>query len=202
MSSNSNRESHAFSCPGPTLVTVMIAGLLLLPSCSLKVDDKSESKNVDIQTPLGGLKVRTDVKPEDTGLSVYPGARRKLEKGDNDQHAAHVNISSSLFGVKVVAIEFQSDDSPEKVIAYYKNDLQKYGNVLECHTSKHGGNVNANAGGDKKSKELTCEETGGKTVELKTGTSENQHIVAIDPKDKGADFALVYVMTRGERNPI
>ena len=181
--------------------TILLFSLILLMACSMKVDDKSESKNVDIQTPLGGLKVRTDVNPADTGLSVYPGARRKTDKNDNDQHSAHVNISSSLFGVKVVAIEYESDDPPEKLTSYYKGELKKYGNVLECHTSKRGGHVSA-SGGDKNSKELTCEDSGGNTIELKAGTSENQHIVAIDPRNKGSDFALVYVVTRGERNPI
>ena len=78
-----------------------------------------------------------DADVRDIGLSVYPGARRKEQSDDNDHdNNAHVNISSSLFGIKVVAIEYLSDDPPEKLVAYYKDQLKKYGNVLECHPNQ------------------------------------------------------------------
>ena len=53
------------------------------------------------------------------------------------------------------------------------------------------------------SEELKCDGNNqGKTIELKAGKKSNQHIVAIDPKDKGADFALVYVRLRGKEDTI
>jgi hypothetical protein len=57
-----------------------------------------------------------------------------------------------------------------------------------------------NAGSDdSKSKELKCEgDNSGNVIELKVGTQEKQHIVSIQPKDKGTDFALVFVQTRGK----
>jgi hypothetical protein len=52
---------------------------------------------------------------------------------------------------------------------------------------------------DSKSKELKCEgDNSGNVIELKVGTQEKQHIVSIQPKDKGTDFALVFVQTRGK----
>jgi len=48
------------------------------------------------------------------------------------------------------------------------------------------------------SHELTCESTSGNNVELKVGTNENQHIVAVEPDGKGSSFSLVYVRSHGK----
>ena len=40
--------------------------------------------------------------------------------------------------------------------------------------------------------------TQGHNVELKVGTRENQHIVAIGPSGGGSNFSLVYVRTHGK----
>jgi hypothetical protein len=161
-----------------------------------------DNKNVDIKTPFGEIHVDKDADVRDTGLSVYAGARIK-QKGDNgDEKSANVNISTSAFGLKVVAVEYESDDAPAKLVAFYQDQLKKYGNVLQCHTSRHGGDYQADYhGGD--SEQLKCEgNDDGKTIELKAGTRSNQHIVAIDPQGKGSDFALVYIRTRGKEGTI
>jgi hypothetical protein len=48
------------------------------------------------------------------------------------------------------------------------------------------------------SHELTCDSTSGNHVELKVGSRENQHIVAVEPEGKGSSFSLVYVRTHGK----
>lgn len=189
----------------PTVASLMV-GLLLVSACSVNVkkSKNGEDQKVDIQTPVGGIHVNTDAAVQDTGLSSYPGAREKQKTSDKNGNKANVNISSSFFGVKVVAVEFVSDDPPEKVAAFYRDQLKKYGGVLECHTSnRHGdaGDVDVKMGKDDNNKDhrLTCEHGEGSTLELKVGTKDNQHIVSISPQDKGkgTDFALVYVQTRG-----
>src|SRR5512146_2080861 len=90
----------------------IMAMVVVLAACSMKVDDKGDNKNVDIRTPLGALKVRTNPTPAEIGLSVYPGAKQKVE-GD-DRNAANVNISSSMFGVKVLVIGYHTEDAPDK----------------------------------------------------------------------------------------
>ena len=179
-----------------------LAGIVVLAACSMKVDDKGENKNVDIRTPLGALQVRTNPTPAQIGLSVYPGAKQKI-KGD-DRNAANVNISSSMFGVKVLVIGYHTQDPPEKVIAFYKKDLQQYGSVLECKGEDHTGNMEFGHESGEKPKPLTCGNQKGdsKSVELKAGMSDNFHLVAVDPKDNGSDFALVYVATRGKSEPM
>ena len=182
--------------------------LVLLPACSINVkkNEDGEDKKVDIETPVGGIHVSKDADVRDVGLAVYPGARKKQKDLSGDEKSANVNISGPGFGVKVVAVEYLSDDSQDKLIAYYRDQLKKYGSVLECHTSKHGGDVEVNkmSHQDKKeSRKLTCDnDDSGKTVELKVGTEDNQHIVAVEPQGKGSSFALVYVQTHGKEGMI
>ena len=185
-------------------VAVAVAAMLLLAACSVNVkkNESGEDKKVDIETPFGGVHVNKDADVRDTGLDVYPGARKKADTHDGEEKSANVNISTGAFGLKVVAIEFQSDDPPDKLIAFYKTQLKKYGNVIECHSSKHGGDVNVNAGHDHKhdsNKPVSCDGgDSGKIIELKVGTEDNQHLVSIEPDGKGSSFALVYVKTRGD----
>ncbi len=191
------------------LVTAVFgAGLLIaLSGCRIHVDksEDGKDKNVDIQTPLGGIHVNKDVNVRDTGLPVYPGAREKKKDSDDHGGQANVNISSGFFGLKVVVAEFLSDDPPEKVTAYYRGELKKYGGILECHTKNRQHDdpdieLHTGKDSDKKDNKLTCDHDSGPTIELKVGTKDNQHIVSVSPQDggKGSDFALVFVQTRGE----
>jgi len=172
---------------------------LFLPACSINVkkEQNGEDKQVDINTPVGGIHVSKGANVADVGLAVYPGARLKQDDSDGNDKSANVNISSFGFGLKVVALEYRSDDSPAKLVAYYKDQLKKYGKVLECHTSHFDVNPDIK-GSDHESHELTCEGSSGNHIELKVGTKENQHIVAVEPDGKGSSFSLVYVRTHGK----
>ena len=115
------------------LLSALICTIALI-GCSVHTRENENGKknDVDIKTPFGSLSVReghTDVK--DTGLSLYPGARVKKDFDENNR-SANVDISSSLFGVKVVALRYESDDAPEKVLAYYRKEMGKYGKVVDC----------------------------------------------------------------------
>ena len=184
----------------PKLGCIAIVALLLLPACNIKVKkgENGEDKKVDIHTPIGDLKVDKDADARDTGLPVYPGARLRHENNDHDYKSANVNLSFGDYGLKVVALEYESDDAPEKLVAFYQAQLKKYGNVVECHVSGHGGHAQANIKHGSGSHALTCEESGGSTIELKVGTEENQRVVSVEPQDKGCHFALVRVQTHGE----
>ncbi len=179
-------------------LTVM-AAVVIVTACSINVkkDEQGKDKNVDINTPFGGIHVNENADVRDTGLPVYAGARLKKKDDSGDEKSANVNISTGEFGLKVVAVEYESDAAPGKLVAYYKNELKKYGNVLECHTEGDHDTYEGN------SDELKCEgNNNGKTVELKVGTKSNEHLVSIKPQGKGSDFALVYVRTRGKDTTI
>ncbi len=111
--------------------------------------------------------------------------------------------------MKLMVAKYQSDDPPTKIVDFYRGKLKKFGKVLECHSQKHGGDVDVNddkdsKDGKDKGKELKCEEDAGPVVELKVGTEDDQHVVSVEPGDasKGTTFALVYVYTRGKRGEI
>ena len=175
------------------------AAILLLPACSVNVkkEKNGEDKQVDINTLVGGIHVSKDADVADVGLAVYPGAHLKQKDSNGSDKSANVDISGFGYGLKVVALEYQSDDSPTKLVDFYKDQLKKYGNVLVCHTSHL--NVDADLkNSDHGSHELTCEGASGRNVELKVGTKENQHIVAVESDGKGSSFSLVYVRTHGK----
>ena len=194
-----------------SVLLILTAALALTACVNVKKSDNGD--NVDVKTPFGSVSVRTDqVKPEETGLNVYPGSKLVPKRGhDNDQ--ANVNISSPWGQLKVVALNYHSDDPPEKVLDWYRKDLQeKYGKFIECK----GSDVSMHHRDDEKndSNQLTCgsERGNGKsysynsgdssTLELKTGTDDKQHIVAVKPEDGGSNIALVFVQKHGEKDSI
>ncbi|HTC57932.1 MAG TPA: hypothetical protein VK706_16060 [Candidatus Sulfotelmatobacter sp.] len=181
------------------------AALLLLAGCSVNVKKEAngEDKQVDVKSLLGDVHVSQQANVADVGLVVYPGARLKEKDSDGSDKSANVNVSGFGFGIKVIALEYESDDNPAKVLSFYRDQLKKYGMVLECHTSKGNWNVNMGSHGSKKgSNELTCEGSGGNDIELKVGKQDDQHIVAVEPEGRGSSFSLVYVRTHGKDTDI
>jgi len=186
-------ESHV---PGKCALAALAIVFLLGCSVNVKKEANGEDKQVDINTPVGGIHVSKGVDPEEVGLAIYPGARLKEKNAGGDSKSANVNISGFGYGVRVVALEYESDDSPSKLIAFYKDQLKKYGDVLVCHTTHLDVDTDIKES-DHGSHELTCEGSGN-NIELKVGTKENQHIVAVEPEGKGSSFSLVYVRTHGK----
>jgi hypothetical protein len=173
--------------------------VVALAGCSVTTHDKGNGKkdDVDIRTPFGSLSVKegaTNVK--DTGLSPYPGARLAKEDDDEHHHSANVNISSSLFGLKVIALKYESDDASDKVLAFYRKEMGKYGKVVDCT-----GGFNMNFHHRDKDAEVTCDGHSGSDheykEELKVGTENNQRILAVKPRNNGSEFTLVYVRAWG-----
>ncbi len=129
-----------------------MAALLLLPACSVNVKKEAngQDKQVDIKTSLGGVHVSQQADVSDIGLTVYPGARLKEKDSDGSDKSANVNISGFGYGLKVVALEYESDDAPAKVLSFYRDQLKKYGTVLECHTSGLNWNINMGSHGQER----------------------------------------------------
>ena len=183
----------------------LLAAFVVLPACSINVKDKKAGdgeSRVDIKTPMGDIHVNEQPDIRETGLSLYPGAKPAQKEDSDDKKSANVNISGPGFALKVVAAEFTSEDSSEKVIAYYDKELQKFGKVVQCHGQWSGGHV-GNVTGKGSAKPVTCASGDtGSSVELKVGTEDNQHIVAVDREGNRTKFALVYVRTHGKDDTI
>src|SRR5258708_11397671 len=98
-----------------------MSAVVIVTACSINVkkDEQGKDKNVDINTPFGGIHVNENADVRDTGLPVYAGARQKKKDDSGDEKSANVNISTGEFGLKVVAVEDESDDAPSKLVAYY-----------------------------------------------------------------------------------
>jgi hypothetical protein len=171
---------------------------LVLVGCSIHASKSGEgdrNKDVDIRSPFGSISVhsgRTDAK--DLGLPTYPGSRPAQRHGDGEDNA-NVNISSPLFGVKVVVLSYETDDPPEKVLDFYQKPMGKFGTVIQC-TGGSNGSFHRHHGKDAP---VSCDSSGNDYAkELKVGTEDNQHIVAVKPRGQGSEFTLVYVRAREE----
>lgn len=185
-----------------SLMLFVLMAAFSFSACSVNVhkEKDGQDKQVDIKTPVGGIHVSKGVDPQDVGMAVYPGATL-VPENDGDDKSANVDISGFGYGLKVVALEYQSKDSPDKIIAYYQDQLKRYGDVIVCHTTS----LHVNTGMKKHdggSHSLACDGDNGKDVELKVGTQENQHIVAVEPTGSGSKFSLVYVRTHGKEAEI
>jgi hypothetical protein len=177
--------------------------LLPLTGCFVNTKKGASGKDVDIQTPLGGMSVQTnkaDVSAK-LGLPVYPGAIPE-QKNDNDEGSADVNMNFGPFHLRVLAQGFTSTDSPDKVRAFYQKALARYGDVIECQ-GKHA----VNGSPSHTAQGLTCDNDNhvsvqtkvdtdkikitGKEIELKAGSKSRQHIVGYESKNGGTRFGLV-----------
>jgi hypothetical protein len=145
----------------------------LLAGCRVEKTTNGDSKDVQIVTPFGGM-----------------------NKDDDKHKSADVNMSFGGFKLRVKVAGFRTDDSTDKVVAFYRDGLKKFGDVISCHDNQpmgspaktseglgcdnnHGGHVTVE---DKPSTHL---------IELKAGSEQHQHIVTIDPDGGGTKFSLV-----------
>jgi hypothetical protein len=167
-------------------------GLLLLPlaACSIQVEKgPGRDADVDIRTVAGSIAVHTAEDAGHTGLPVYPGAWPTHDRGDRDN--ADVDISTSWFGIKVAAAHYESDDSPDRVLAFYRDEMGRIGDFTECRGEVKFGRRSGR-------KTPVCRERHWSSeVKLVAGTEGRQRVVSVRPAPDGAEFSLVYVQTTG-----
>ena len=184
-----------------SLITALAVAVLCLPALAQQSD--TQDKSFDVRSSIGDMHVGKDADAKKAGLPLYPGARPEADK-ENDP--VNLGILTEAFGLQLVVAKYESEDAPARIADFYRDKLKKYGKVLECHTQKHGGDVDVHDDDkdSKGSKELKCAQSSGPVTELKVGTEDNQHVVAIEPRDsgKGATFAIVYVHSRGKLGDI
>jgi len=182
----------------------IIAGLALaagLAGCMIHTekDANGKDKNVQVETPFGGIHVNTDqTSATDLGLPVYPGAAPVKDKDNNK--SADVHLGFGEWQLRVRAVSYETPDSEEKVTAFYKKALGRYGDVITCQDNVAVGTPVVTSEG------LTCQDdknakvkidqgdygTGNGNFQLKAGSKRHQHIVGFeDPKEGKTRFALV-----------
>jgi hypothetical protein len=102
--------------------------------------------------------------------------------------------------MRVRAVTYSTPDSQEKVAAFYKNALGRFGDVLTCRDKAPVGTPTVTAEG------LSCADEGNHSnvkidegdygshegVQLKAGSKRHQHIVGFErPRDGKTLYALV-----------
>lgn len=184
------------------LLVVASCLVLLLGACSVSVDDKDKKNGkVDIETPFANLKVDSSEKAADNGIPVYPGAHlRPAENGDS--HSANINMGAAGFGLKVIAAEYETDDSPEKVKAFYVDKMKKFGTTLVCNGHSGGSDVHISTHKNDNDNKLSCSDTSGDGWEIKAGTGDDEHLVSIEPHGWGTRFGTVLVQTHGKQDTL
>jgi hypothetical protein len=178
------------------LAAAMAVGLLLAAGCRIQVDKSKDGqdKNVKIDTPLGGLHVRADeTSAADVGLPAYPGAHISPDKDGDKSADVHFGFGDWQFRVKVVT--YDTSDSQDNVIAFYRKALGRYGDVIQCQGNQPVGSPAVTREG------LTCSEDKGNnqvhvsddsSLSLRAGSRHHQHIVAIKKSSgTGTRFSLV-----------
>jgi len=181
------------------------AGLAIgLAGCRIHVDkdSKGEEKNVQIDTPFGGVHVNTDqTTAADLGLPVYPGAQ--IARDNDHDKSADVHMGFGEWELRVKVVSYTTPDSQDQVVAFYKKALGRYGDVISCQDHSAVGTPTTTAEG------LNCSddtshvnvETGDHGhgfhpseagFELKAGSKRHQHIVGFESSAPGQTrFSLV-----------
>jgi len=174
-----------------------LAGLVAAAGCHVDANKRGDGKNVDISTPFGGLHVRTNdaAELESIGLAAYPGATPVARNKNNDD-SADVDMHFGSFQLRVKAATFHTDDPMDKVEAFYRNDMKRFGDVIACRSNQTVGEPSRTMAG------LSCEDTNREHISvndsdthhefhLKAGSPHHQHIVGLKPDKGGTQFALV-----------
>jgi len=178
----------------------VLGALLATVGCHVSVDKgkNGEDKNVRIDTPLGGLHVRSDqTSALDLGLPVYPGAQ--FVPSDDGNKSADVHFGFGQFQLRIRVVEYQTPDDRDKVVTFYRNAMGRFGEVLSCDGNHPVGSPTITSEG------LTCSDESKVQVHgnnfdhddgfsLRAGSKHHMHILAIkNNASPGTRFTLVEI---------
>jgi hypothetical protein len=186
-----------------TKALCVLTGLAIatgVTGCRIHVDKDAngQEKNVQVDTPFGGVHVNTNqITASDLGLPAYPGA--EISKDNEHDKSADVNMGFGEWTLRVRAVNYVTSDSQDKVSAFYKKALSRYGDVITCQGNAPVGMPTSTSEG------LTCADNGHGNVkindkdfgahggfQLKAGSKRHQHILGFDEAREGkTKFVLV-----------
>lgn len=163
----------------------LLLSALLVPSvAAIAADNKDFS---------AGINISDKATATDVGLPLYPGATPYVSEG-SDSSAVKMGFNMGSIGPKLVVASYQSPDSAEKVAAFYKDALAKYGPVLDCSKPSEHEKTPTKSG-------LTCDseksESSKDAYKFKVGKKDEQRVVAIQSRGSKSTFNLVYLNIKG-----
>jgi len=181
-----------------TLAALLL--LTLLAGCHVSNRDGKDN-DVDLKSPFGSMHIKTNdsVNTAEVGLSVYPGSTAWKDDADelkhHDNHSANIDMSFGDFHLGVKATALRSTDSSDKILAFYRKDMARYGDVIECQGTTAIGTPTRTSQG------LTCnndERDHGRIeigidnkLELRAGSEQHMHLVEVQSKDGAEKIGLV-----------
>jgi len=178
---------------------VALAASLGLAGCRVHVDKDAngKEKTVQVDTPFGGVHVNTDqTSAADLGLPVYPGS--ELVTDDDKHKSADVHLGFGDWQLRVKAVSYATPDDKQKVVAFYKQALTRFGDVITCQGNSPVGTPTVTHEGltcseNEKNSNVKFDESDFKQdFQLKAGSKRHQHIVGFEDSKSGRTrFALV-----------
>lgn len=175
---------------------LLLAAMVFACGTSFAQDQSDEKRSTDKKFSAG-LTFSETATPEDAGLPLYPGAiphRNRKHDGDG----VNLGFWGGAFGLKVIVVELETSDSPDKVAAFYQEALSRYGDVLDCSKRTASAEEKPARG---KSRHLTCgrDRSEKKGLLYKVGTREKHRMAAIQAQSRGQGsvFQLIYIEMRG-----
>jgi hypothetical protein len=144
----------------------------------------------------------SQVTPDAIGLPVYPGAKLATKHGDDDA-AFDIGFALGDTRLRMQGISYDSDDSPDRVLEFYRKAMSRYGDVLECDHGHAVGSLSETSSG------LRCSDRkGGKTVnvdgrldsskdhDLRAGSPDEFRIAGVDGSSiRSSHFVIMYIKT-------
>jgi len=166
-----------------------IAFALILAALPLAAQDKKDSDPNKQDSDSIGFVASKNATPKEIGLPLYPGSRRHKDDSD-DSSSIQLGAWGGSSRFKLLVLKMDSDASADKVTAFYRKALSKYGKVLNCSDP---------AEKNKSSDGLDCESDHADKDEtvLKSGKKDAKHIVSIKSNGSGSVYDLVYVEAKG-----
>jgi hypothetical protein len=171
----------------------ILMGLMLLAAMPAAAQDKKDSDANKSDSDSIGFIASKNASAKEVGLPLYPGSRRHKDDSD-DSSSLQLGAWGGSFGFKIAVVKMESDDAPDKIAAFYRKALSKYGKVLNCSDT-----AEAAAQKDKPSNGLDCDSDHAEKGEivLKSGTKEMQHIASVKANGSGSVYDLVFVEAKG-----
>jgi len=178
---------------GRSVPAVLMGLMLLAAAMPVAAQDKKDSDANKSDSDSIGFIASKNASAKEVGLPLYPGSRRHKDDSD-DNSSLQLGAWGGSFGFKIAVVKMESDDAPEKIAAFYRKALSKYGKVLNCSDP-----AAAAAQKDKPSNALDCDSDHAEKGEiiLKSGSKEMQHIASVKANGSGSVYDLVFVEAKG-----
>ena len=152
---------------------ILAVALAIMPFTAQSQSKSDQEKDKKSSNKSVGFVLSAEATAKDLGLPIYPGARQ-VKDSSEDSSALNVGLWGGSSAFRLVVLKLESEDSPEKVAAFYRKALGKYGAVRDCSKGSSKANASQSNACDNDSSTK-----GGYVYEV--GPKEKMHAAGIEP---------------------